>query len=216
MPHNRRYLEAMSTTRLSAGRSAWLRRHHRCRRPGRWRSEGGFTLIELLVSTTMGVVVMGAVALLVIGAVKDQPLISKQAQNISTARWVLDRFTHELRNGVSVSKANSEEVSFQTYVRHSSCGGSGSLASGTPAIKCQVTYSCTTTACSRAESAPGTYEGTPRQVFSGINSSQVFSYAPNASQPTYVKITLRLPNPRGTGALTVSDGASLRNATLGY
>lgn len=159
---------------------------------------------------------MGAVAMLLISAMKEQPQISGQAQNVSTARWVLERFTHELRNGVSVSKATANEVSFQTYVRHSTCGGSGSLASGTSAIKCQVTYRCTTTACSRTESAPGTYTGTPRQVFSGIDNSEVFTYAPNTAKPTFVKITLRMPNPNGTGALTVSDGASLRNATLGY
>jgi hypothetical protein len=167
---------------------------------------------------------MGTVAMLIIAAVKDQPKISKQAQNVTTARWVLDRITHELRNGESISPehANASEISFQTYVRHNSCGSSTSLASSSSAIKCQVTYACTTTTCFRTESAPGTYSGTPRPIFSGINSSQVFTYAPNApnpsslTQPTYVKVTLRLPNPSGTGALTVSDGASLRNATLGY
>jgi Tfp pilus assembly protein PilW len=182
------------------------------------RSEGGFTLIELLVASTMGVVVMGAVAMLVISAVKDQPKISKQAQNITTARWVLERLTHELRNGASVAAEQSSEsqLSFQTYVRHGTCGGSGALASGTSAIKCQITYSCTTTACSRTEAEPNKFAGTPVQIFSGINSNQIFTYAPNKKEATYVKITLRLPNPSGTGSLTVSDGASLRNATLGY
>lgn len=178
--------------------------------------EAGVTLIELLVATMMGAIVMGAVAMLVISAVRGQPKISKQAQNITTARWVLDRLTHEIRNGEVVNKANADEVSFQTYVRHSTCGGTALLPTGTAAKKCQVTYSCTTTACTRAESEPGTYNGTPRPVFSGINSSQVFTYAPNVAHPTYVKVTLRLPNPSGGGALTVSDGASLRNATLGY
>jgi hypothetical protein len=188
---------------------------------GRFRefpSEAGLTLVELLVSATMGVVVMSAVALLVIGAVRTQPKISKQAQNVTTARWVLDRLTHELRNGESISPehASASEISFQTFVRHSSCGSTTALAGASPAIKCQVTYACTNTSCSRTESAPGSYSGTSRLIFSGINSNQVFTYSPNATNPTYVKVTLRLPNPSGTGALTVSDGASLRNATLGY
>lgn len=188
----------------------------------RLRSEEGYTLIELLVASAMGVVVMGAVALLVISAVKDQPQISKQAQNITTARWVLERWTHEIRDGSSVKYAGESKFSFETYVRHSTCGGSKQLPSSSPAVKCQVTYTCTATACSRTESPPGSESGTARQVFAGINSSQVFSYAPKPSTPTtagevtYVKATLRLPNPSGTGALTVSDGASLRNATLGY
>jgi len=180
------------------------------------RGDGGFTLVELLVAASMGVVVMGAVASLMISAVRDQPKISKEAQNITTARWVLARLTHEIRNGVAVKEATASKVSFEGYVRHKTCGGSGVLAKTSPAIKCRITYECTTTACSRKESAPATAGGTPKPVFSGINSNQVFSYAPSTIEPTYVKVTLRLPNPSGTGALTVSSGASLRNATLGY
>lgn len=185
-------------------------------------SEGGYTLIELLVASMMGVVVMGAVSLLVIAAVKDQPKISKQAQNITTARWVLERFTHEIRNGSAVKYAGVSKFSFETYVRHSTCGGTATLPSSSSAIKCQVTYTCTNTACTRTESPPGSESGTARPVFSGIDSSQIFTYVPKPPSPTeagevtYVKATLRLPNPSGTGALTVSNGASLRNATLGY
>jgi type II secretory pathway pseudopilin PulG len=180
------------------------------------RGDGGYTLVELLVASAMGVVVMGAAVSLLISGVRDQPRISGQSQNITTARFVLERMTHELRNGVSVKKATASEVSFEGYVRHSTCGGSGVLTSEAPAIKCEITYTCTTTSCSRSESSPGTFGGTPQKIFSGINSSEVFTYAPSAAEATYVKATLRLPNPSGTGALTVSDGASLRNATLGY
>jgi len=178
--------------------------------------ERGFTLIELLVASAMGVVVMGAVASLMISAVRDQPKISEQAQNITTARWVLARLTHELRNGIAVKEAGASKLSFEAYVRHKTCGGTATLAATSPAIKCRVTYECSTTACTRKESEPASTGGTPKAVFSGINSNQVFTYAPNATTPTYVKVTLRLPNPGGTGALTVSSGASLRNATLAY
>jgi type II secretory pathway pseudopilin PulG len=191
-----------------------MRRSLSCLRAG----EEGFTLVELLVAATMGVVVMGAVASLVISAVRDQPKISKQAQNITTARWVLERMTREIRGGISITPGHvkPESVSFKAYVRRTVCGGATALASTAPPIECQVTYTCNTTSCSRLESSPGTFTGTPNTIFSGINSSQVFTYAPNEAAPTYVKVTLRFPNPSGTGALTVSDGASLRNATLGY
>jgi prepilin-type N-terminal cleavage/methylation domain-containing protein len=186
------------------------------------RAEEGFTLIELLVASAMGAVVMGAVAMLVISAVRGQPKITEKAQNVSTARWVLDRLTHEIRNGIVVTKAEPSQVTFQAYVRRSTCGGTATLPSTTPAIKCYVTYSCTTTACSRSESASSGVTGTPKEIFSGIGSSQVFTYVPAVSEAakafevTYVKATLKLPDPSGAGALTVSSGASLRNATLGY
>jgi type II secretory pathway pseudopilin PulG len=180
--------------------------------------QGGFTIAEVLISAAMGVVLMSAIAMLVISAVKSQPRISKQAQNITTARWVLERMTRELRSGVAVKDRSASMVSFEGYVRHATCGGTAILASTEPAKICRVTYECSTTACFRRESDPQVNGGTPQQVFSGISSSQVFSYAPDEPEtaPTFVKITLRLPNPSGAGALTVSDGASLRNATLGY
>lgn len=178
------------------------------------RGEAGFTLIELLVSMAMGVVVLGAVGSLMVSAMKDQPRISERAQDIGTARWVLERLTRELRNGIKVDQATASSVSFETYVRHTTCGGSTLLAATSESIKCEVTYTCTTTACSRIEAAPGVYTGTATTIFEGIDSSEVFSYVPNAEEATFVKVTLHMPNPAGDAPLTVSDGASLRNATL--
>ena len=179
-------------------------------------SEAGLTLVELLVASAMGVVLLGAVGSMVISAMRSQPEISKRAQNVSTARWVLERLTREIRNGVAVDEAAASTVSFRTFVRRASCGG-GAAPSEAQAIECQVTYTCTTTACSRTETDPGVFEGgTATTIFSGIDDSNVFSYAPSVEEPTYVEITLHIPNPSGPADTTVSDGASLRNATLEY
>jgi type II secretory pathway pseudopilin PulG len=180
--------------------------------------EDGVTLIELLVAATMGVVLCAAAASLMISALRSQPEISKRAQTISTARWVMERFTREIRNGIAVApgRANDSEVSFTTYVRTPTCGGTGTLAAASKAIPCQVTYKCTPTACSRTEAAPGIYTGTPTKIFSGIDSADVFSYTPSAKEVKFIEITLRFPNPSGSGNLTVSDGASMRNATLAF
>lgn len=187
--------------------------------PRSWRrvrlgGEGGFTLIEMLVSMTMGVVVLGAVGSLVVSAMKNQPKISERAQDITTARWVLERLTREIRNGIRVDNATSSSVSFETYVRHTTCGGTTFLASTAAPTKCEVTYTCTTTACSRTEAAPKIYTGKATRIFEGIDSSSVFAYSPSAKEATFVKVTLHMPNPTGYAPLTVSDGASLRNATL--
>jgi prepilin-type N-terminal cleavage/methylation domain-containing protein len=181
------------------------------------RDESGFTLVELLVAMTLGVVVMGGVLILLIGAMRTQPRLEKQTTNIQTARFVLERLTREIRNGIVVDKATSSSVSFQTYVRRTTCGGSAMSASTTAATKCEVTYTCSGSSCSRVESAPGIYTGTAVTIFSGLsNSASVFSYKPNTTAPTYIEVTLKVPDSSGTGSLTVSDGASLRNATLGY
>lgn len=188
---------------------------------GRERSgEGGFTLIEVLVAAGMGVVLMGAVASLVIGALRFQPQISKKAENVSTARWVLERMTRELRTGEKIEVGTASEVVFVAYGRHSPCGSTALLAEGQASVQCKITYSCTTTYCSRTEAALGSLagSGTTRRIFSGINSNQVFSFQPTGAvtEATYVKVTFRMPDPQGTGSLIVSDGVSLRNATLDY
>jgi type II secretory pathway pseudopilin PulG len=176
--------------------------------------EDGFTLIEMLVAMSMGVVVMGGVVVLLIGAMRSQPRLDKQATNIQTARYALERMTREIRNGVVVDKYTSSSISFQTYVRHTTCGGSTMAASSVSATKCEVTYTCSSTSCTRIEAAPNVYTGTAVTIFSGINNaSSVFSWSPSTA-PTYVSVTLKIPDPEGSGALTVSDGASLRNATL--
>ncbi|HET9153596.1 MAG TPA: hypothetical protein VFN85_05730 [Solirubrobacterales bacterium] len=190
--------------------------------------ESGLTLIELLVAATMSVIVVAGAASMLISAVREQPGISKRAQNISSARWALDRMVREFRNGIEVdaSTATSASVSLSTYVRRTSCGSGVASAPTVRSIPCQVTYKCTTTACSRIEAAPGVETGTPVQVFEGIDSASVFCYVPSANAdpatcgpagtepPTYVRVTLRIPDPEGSGELTVSDGGTLRNATL--
>jgi len=182
--------------------------------------EAGFTLVELLVGAAMGVVLMGAVASLVIGAVKYQPRITKKAENVTTARWVLERMTRELRNGERIEPSSSaSSISFISYVRSSPCGTGTPLAAGQASVPCKITYSCTTTSCSRTEAPPtGSGSGTTQLLFTGINSNQVFSYPPTGkpAEATYVKVTFRVPDPQGSGSLTISDGASLRNATLSY
>lgn len=193
----------------------------------RARDEEGMTLVEMLVAAAMSVVLVGAVGSMLIGAMRAQPQVSERAQDISSARWVLERMTREIRNGVRVDQVEPSSLSLVTYVRRTSCGGSAPTSSS-PAIKCQVTYQCTTTACTRIEAPEGQFTGTPKPVFSGINSSQVFCYVPSTEpdpltcgtavskeETTYVGVRLRMPNPSGSGtALTASDGASLRNATL--
>jgi Tfp pilus assembly protein PilW len=176
--------------------------------------EAGLTLIELLVAAAIGVVLMGGVVTLLIGALRTQPQVSKSAGNIQTARFVLDRMTRELRNGFKVDDAKPTTVSFETYVRHSSCGASTLLAATSPSIKCQVRYTCEGGACKRTETNPGVLSGgTPVTMVSGLTSATGFSY-PSA---TYVQVTLVIPSPGGgANTTTVSDGASLRNATLAY
>ncbi len=176
--------------------------------------EAGLTLIELLVAAAMGVVLMAGVTTVLVGALRAQPKLSQGAGNIQTARFALERMTRELRNGISVGEAKATTVSFETYVRHSSCGSSILRAAVEPSIKCQVRYTCEGGSCKRTETSPGVLNGgTPVIMVSGLGSGTGFGYP----STTYVKVTLAIPSPSGgSDSTTISDGASLRNATLAY
>jgi prepilin-type N-terminal cleavage/methylation domain-containing protein len=178
------------------------------------KDEAGFTLVEMLVAMAMGVVVMGGVLILLVGAMARQPKLDQQATNVQTARFALERMTRETRNGIRVDNPTAASISYEGYVRHSTCGGTAMLSSTAQSIKCEITYKCSGTSCTRTEAAPGVYTGTPVTILSGIgNASSVFTWSPSSS-PSYIGITLKIPDPEGSGALTISDGASLRNATL--
>jgi Tfp pilus assembly protein PilV len=195
-------------------------------------SHAGLTLIELLVAAAMSVVIVGAAGSMLISAVRTQPQISGRAQNITTARYQLDRMTHEIRNGIRIdsTKKTASQVSFVARVRRTTCGGPVPTSSTPGTIKCQITYTCTTSSCTRVEADEGFYANpaATSTIITGINSASVFCYVPSTdpdptvcgppatATPTYIGITLRVPNPSGPSALTISDGASLRAATLSY
>jgi type II secretory pathway pseudopilin PulG len=190
--------------------------------------EAGMTLIELLVATVMGLIVVGGATAMLISAVRDQPKQQQQAENISTARYELERMTREIRNGVSVTASAPNSVSFVAQLRRTSCGGPVPTNPSAQPIHCQILYSCTTSACTRTEREVGaTSGGVTTTIVTGIDSAEVFCFVPSTNSdptecgsaqskesPTFVGITLNVPNPSGPGSLTVSDGASLRSATL--
>lgn len=174
--------------------------------------EAGMTLVELLVAAATSVILVGAAGAMLISAVRDQPQLSKKTQDISTARYVLERMTREIRNGVFVyAGATGSQVEFKTRVRRSACGAGVEEDLDEAAIECRVTYSCTATACTRTETEPEVpgSSGTPTTLISGLAGDEVFNYEPPTS-PSYVGITLKIANPEGDGALTVTDGAGLR------
>lgn len=193
--------------------------------------EVGMTLIEMLVALVMGLVVVGGATTLMISAVRKQPEQQAQAQSISTARFELERMTREIRNGTSVDPdtATASSVSFAARVRRATCGGGLPASAAIPSIECEIVYSCASESCTRTEREVGKTGGTVSTIVTGIDSAEVFCFVPSSNTdptecgpaksgtaPTYVGVTLRIPNPSERGNLTISDGASLRGATLAF
>jgi len=192
------------------------------------REDSGLTLVEMLVAATMSVIIVAASCAMLINAVRDQPALSKKAQNVTTARYQLERVVHELRNGVKIEEGASASASGFTLVaqmRRVTCGGAPMTDPNAEPIQCQVTYQCSGSSCTRTEA------GVTTIAFSGIGDTNVFCFVPSAEAdptkcgapqegegavpPTYVGVNLQVPNPEGPGLLTISDGATLRTAAFG-
>lgn len=186
------------------------------------------TLIEMLVAAMMSVVIVGASCAMLISAVRDQPALSKKAQNVTTARFQLERMVREIRNGVSLETMTPSEVVMLARVRRVACGGAVQTSVSAEPVECRITYRCSGATCTRGEATlEGVPVGTSSVAASGIGSTNVFCFVPSSgtdptecgaaqtgTPPTYVGINLEVPNPQGPGLLTISDGATLRTAAF--
>jgi hypothetical protein len=160
------------------------------------------------MAMVLGLLVVGVAATVFTAAVRSQPGLVKRGDAISQARFTMERLIRELRQGATVYTATPTQLSFSTYVNSASCGGAHSSS----AMVCRVSYTCTATACTRVEAQPdGTSPGSPVTVVSGVSSGDVFSYSPSTGAPKYIAATFSFPGQNGDDAITVSDGAALRN-----
>jgi hypothetical protein len=192
------------------------------------RDEKGLTLIEMLVASTMSVILVGASCAMLIDAVRNQPGLSNKSQNVTTARYQLERVVRELRNGVQLQTMTPTEMTLVARVRKAACGGEVLTDPKAEPVQCRITYRCSGKSCTRIEETlGGTPVGAPTVALSGIGSTDVFCFVPSAeadptecgapdpeTPPTYVGLNLEVPNPEGSGLLTISDGATLRSATF--
>lgn len=174
------------------------------------RSERGYTLIELLVAAMIGMVVLGGAVTVFVGAVRSEPRTASKVAAIQQGRTGVERITRELRQGLDVLDAptpTSSQLSLITYVKQSSCAGPPAGSS----IACLVTYNCMADECTRTVEEPDESASGPAvRVVSGLSSTDVFSYSPSSSDPTYVGVELSLTTQEG-GPVVIADGAVLRN-----
>ena len=176
---------------------------------GRLSAEAGFSMIEVLVVLLIGLMVVAMATQVFTAAVRSQPGQTKKGVAIQQARTIMERIVRELRQGSSVYTATSQQLSFVTYVHTSTCSGTGSSST---AIACRVTYTCTAGSCTRAQANPdGTGSGSATTMVTGLSSSNVFNYSPSSTAPSYIGATLTFPGSMGDDAITLTDGATLRN-----
>lgn len=169
--------------------------------------EAGFTLPELLIAATIALLVTAAGAMVVIMAVTSQPRTTERAGQIQQGRVMLESLTRELRQGESIVTATSSQLELLTYVSVGTCGAGGP---GNAQL-CRVSYSCGSSTCSRTETGPSGGATSTHEVVRGITGPNVFVPQGDPLDPTYVGVQLVFPQDSGDEAVTLEDGAALRN-----
>jgi Tfp pilus assembly protein PilW len=180
------------------------------------KSEAGFTLVEALVAMMMGVIVMAGGVMVFTAAIRSEPKASARGARVQEARTTAERITRELRQGWGAPTTTSTQLAILTYVDSATCGG----APAATAIPCRVTYTCASGTCDRVEAKPdGSSPGPAEQVVTGLSNGIVFTYTLNSAGPTWIGVTLSFPSDSGGSgggddAITVEDGAALRNPAV--
>jgi len=178
--------------------------------------ESGFTLIELMTAMAILIVIFIATLAMLDFAVKSEPEIAERNNSVRDAQVEVERMVRELRTSYDVLASTSTTLSVLTYLNRSACAGADD--GGATARKCRIDYSCASGACTRTVSEEdGSAAGPVRTLATGLTSSSVFSYSPSSSEPTAINVTLSLKaaDRDGEDAITLSDGAALRNLSGG-
>jgi prepilin-type N-terminal cleavage/methylation domain-containing protein len=183
----------------------------------RSRADAGFTLPELLIATVLGLIVVGSAVAMFSTGIRAEPRAAERADAIQQARTMAERITRELRMGSNATSATPSELAILTYVPSGNCITS---APGS-ATRCRVFYSCSASGtCSRRQCGPNTIIpplgcGPSEIAIEGLSSNQVFTFSPKSPGQAMVTVRLEFPATDGEDAITIVDGAALRNPPLG-
>ena len=174
-------------------------------------SEAGFTLIELLVASALMLVVFAlALGMLQLSGQKEPEARAANAR-IQEAQVGVERVIRELRQAYDVVSATPSSLTVETYLQTTSCinGTTG------PSRACRVTYACASGNCTRTVGAAGgTNWDTPSRFATDVLSNDIFTYTPNSTDPTSVTMTVGLRSDGSEDAITLSDGAVMRNVSV--
>jgi prepilin-type N-terminal cleavage/methylation domain-containing protein len=173
--------------------------------------EAGFTLIELLVAAALMLVVFAlALGMLQLSGQKEPEARAANAR-IQEAQVGVERIIRELRQTYDVVSATPSSLTVETYLQTTSCinGTTGSSRA------CRVTYACASGNCTRTVgSVGGSSWDTPSRFATDVLSNNVFTYSPNSTDPTSVTMTVGLRAEGSEDAITLSDGAVMRNVSV--
>ena len=190
----------------------------------RFGQEGGYSLIELLLASLAALGVLTATLALLQTSQQVQARDSEWALTLQEGRAGLARMVREIRQAYSIKAATGSSIDFYVTI-----GGNELEVS----YQCNVAqpgtslYECVRLAATPPAPLPALSTGTPivRDVLNETaadSSDPVFSYSPNATEPTFVTAKVALPSGGTlkqvgssgyTHRVVLSSGAYIRNVS---
>ena len=160
-------------------------------------------MVELLtVLPMLAVVLFGIYALSNTGA-KSQRNAHARTSVLQRAQNGIERVTREMRQATDFTPVSSQVLDATTYVRPTN--GSASLLR-------RVRYECASGSCRRWEGpAGGSLTTGPETVLSGLQNVDVFFFAPDSVNPTFVSMKVELSVESAANPIVLDGGFELRN-----
>jgi type II secretory pathway pseudopilin PulG len=185
------------------------------------RRQAGLTLVELLVTTSILMVVIGALLATFESSQRIVPNDVEWSHALQEGNAGLLRMVREIRQAAAIIGTTPNAVDFRVTL-----GGQDQhvlyqcdvVQAGTPYRECMRVQAAVGAALPLAAS------GQPviARLLNGTVADPVFSYTPNAIAPTFISVTVKLPAagerssaPGTAHAIVLADGAYLRNQDLG-
>ncbi len=161
-------------------------------RSTRTSAESGFTVIEITVTLSIMLVVVGALLTIFDSTQRTQVFAQERSQTLDEIRLALDRMTKEIRQGSVVESASTTSfLGVDTYVN---------------GVATHIHYTVSGTSLLRE------VNGSSSTLLANLNSSDVFTYAPDAASAQVITITLNVhPLRRPDTVVSLTSEVRLRN-----
>ncbi len=157
------------------------------------REERGLTLIELLVTLIVGMAIFAATTSILISGLHKQISTQYKANQLAQAQSSVQRLVRDLRQATSVTYTSASSISYK-------------LPQSTSTT---YTFSCSGTTCTRNNGS------TTVTAITSLASTSVFSASYNStSHLDYLGVSVQISATKHSN-VTLSDGADLRDVTLG-
>jgi prepilin-type N-terminal cleavage/methylation domain-containing protein len=191
----------------------------------RLRAEDGFTLPELLVVVALVPLVLVAMLKMLDTTTQLAPRSAQYASAVQEAGSGVSRIVRDLRQAYRIVGTTPNEITFNAAIGGTDtfvgiyCDVSAPAAYGVAAGTYRRCVRVTAPTGS-ALPAPSTGSVVVDRLLNGTGADPVFDFSPDAINPTYVDVTVRLPsqgegNAGFTHTITINNGTLLRNTILG-